>query len=86
MAIYRCQTASQVSLYVGFLISWVSLPMKTTKFGTPRIKVISQYLGVSERVIVVYCQLSNFSAVSWQKQVNFQGDDDEVHFVLVGFL
>jgi hypothetical protein len=36
MAIYRCQTASQVS----FLISWISLP---TKIGTPRIKVISQY-------------------------------------------
>ena len=44
MDIYRCQTASQVSLFVGFLISWISLPTKTTKIGTPRIKVISQYL------------------------------------------
>ena len=44
MAIYRCQTASQVLLFVGFLISWISLPTKTTKIGTPRIKVISQYL------------------------------------------
>jgi hypothetical protein len=26
----------------------------------------------SERVIVVYRQLSNFSAISWQEQVNFQ--------------
>ena len=34
---------SQVSLFVGFLISWISLPTKTTKIGTPRIKVISQY-------------------------------------------
>ena len=45
MAIYRCQTASQVSLSVGFLILWISLPTKTMKIGTPRIKVISQYLG-----------------------------------------
>ena len=27
-------------------------------------------------------QLSNFSAISWRKQVNFQWDDDEVRFVL----
>ena len=43
MAIYRWQTASQVSLFVGFLILWISLPMNTTKIGTPQIKVISQY-------------------------------------------
>ena len=43
MAIYRCQTASQVSLFVGFLILWISLSTNTTKIGTPRIKVISQY-------------------------------------------
>ena len=43
MAIYGCQTASQVSLLVGFLISWISLPTKTTKIGATRIKVISQY-------------------------------------------
>jgi hypothetical protein len=42
MAIYRCQTASQVSLFVGFLISWISLPTKTMQIGTPQIKVISQ--------------------------------------------
>ena len=36
MAIYRCQAASQVPLFVGFLISWISLPTKTTKIGTPR--------------------------------------------------
>jgi hypothetical protein len=39
----RCQTDYQVSLFVGFLISWISLPSKTTKIDTPRIKVISQY-------------------------------------------
>ena len=43
-AIYRCQSASQVSLCVGFLISSISLPTKTTKIGFPRIKVISQYI------------------------------------------
>ena len=26
--------------------------------------------------------IQNFSAISWQEQVNFQWDDDEVHFVL----
>jgi hypothetical protein len=39
MAIYRCQTTSQVSLFVRFLISWINL---TTKIGIPQIKVISQ--------------------------------------------
>ena len=28
------------------------------------------------------CQLSNFSAISWREQVNFQWDDDEIRFVL----
>ena len=27
-------------------------------------------------------QLGHFSAISWREQVNFQWDDDEVHFVL----
>jgi hypothetical protein len=49
MAIYRCQSASQVSLFVGFLISWISLPTKTTKIGTPRIKVISQYINLPKQ-------------------------------------
>jgi hypothetical protein len=26
--------------------------------------------------------MNNFSAISWREQVNFQWDDDEVHFVL----
>ena len=33
-------------------------------------------------MIVVKRQVSNFSAISWQEQVNFQSDDDEVRFVL----
>jgi hypothetical protein len=28
------------------------------------------------------CQLSNFSAISWREQVNFQWDDDKIRFVL----
>ena len=37
-----------------------------------------------ECVIVVQHQFSNFSAISWQEQVNFQrdDDDDEVRFIL----
>jgi hypothetical protein len=33
-------------------------------------------------VIVVSRQFSNFSAILWWEQVNFQWDDDEVCFVL----
>jgi hypothetical protein len=35
-----------------------------------------------ERVIVVKRQFSNFSAISWREQVNFQWYDDEGRFVL----
>jgi hypothetical protein len=37
---------------------------------------------VFERVIVAQRQLSNFSAISWREQVNFQGDDNDIYFVL----
>ena len=33
-------------------------------------------------MIVVKRQVSNFSAISWREQVNFQSDDDEGLFVL----
>ena len=33
-------------------------------------------------MIIVECQLSNFSAISWQEKVDFQWDDDEVSFGL----
>ena len=33
-------------------------------------------------MIVAKRQFSNFSAISWREQVNFQCDDDEVRFVL----
>jgi hypothetical protein len=36
----------------------------------------------SEWMIVDYRQFSNFSAISWREEVNFQWDDDEIHFVL----
>jgi hypothetical protein len=36
---------------------------------------------MSEWVIVVYCQFSNYSAISWREQVDFQCGDDEVRFV-----
>ena len=38
--------------------------------------------NVSQYVIFVYCQFSNFSAISWREQVNFQRNDDEVRFLL----
>ena len=36
----------------------------------------------NEWVIVFLRQFSNFPAISWRQQVNFQWDDDEVRFVL----
>jgi hypothetical protein len=33
-------------------------------------------------MIVAEPQFSNFLAISWRQQVNFQWDDDEVRFVL----
>jgi len=33
-------------------------------------------------VIIVLQQLSNCLAISWWEQVNFQWDNDEVHFIL----
>ena len=48
------------------------------------VSVMSYSLIVlSEWVIVVYCQMTNFSAISWREQVTFQWDDnDDVCFVL----
>jgi hypothetical protein len=40
------------------------------------------YGGYEWVIIIVQRQLSNFSAFSWREEVNFQWDDDEVHFVL----
>ena len=38
----------------------------------------SNITKMGEWVSVVKCQLSNFSAISWREQVNYQWDDDEV--------
>jgi hypothetical protein len=43
---------------------------------------IPRMFWVSQRVIVVYWQVDNFSALSWREQVTFQWNDDDVHFVL----
>jgi hypothetical protein len=40
------------------------------------------YLVISEWVIAVERQLSNYSDISCREQVIFQWDDDEVRFVL----
>ena len=42
----------------------------------------TRLLRVIEWVTVVKHQLSNVSVISWWEQVNFQWDDDDVHFVL----
>jgi hypothetical protein len=32
---------------------------------------------MTEGVLFVYCQLNNFSDISWREQVTFQWDDDD---------
>ena len=55
-----------LSRYFIFILNWWVWP----------------YEWVSVWVIVVKHQFSNLSAISWwREQVNFQWDDDEVHFV-----
>ena len=38
--------------------------------------------SLSEGGIVLKCQVSNFSALSWQAQVTFGGDDNNICFAL----
>jgi len=47
-----------------------------------RILIGTRQLWVGEWTIVVKRQLSNFSAILWREQVNFQWDYDKVRFVL----
>jgi hypothetical protein len=62
LPIYRCRTASQVSLFVGFLISWISLPTKTTKIGSPWIKVISMFVN---DLILNACIINSCAKSAW---------------------
>ena len=49
----------------------------------PLHKTLAQSATVDiQWAIVVYRQLSNFSAISWREQVNFQWDNDEIRFLL----
>ena len=66
--LYRCQTASQVSLFIGSLISWISLLPKTTTIGTPRIKVILQY--VTKKYTIEYVSTSKSKSTLWKINVN----------------
>jgi hypothetical protein len=54
--------------------------MDMTKFHHLSNIIIIVYM--SELVIVVKRQLSNYSAISWREQVNVQWDDDGVRIVL----
>jgi hypothetical protein len=54
--------------------------MDMTKFHHLSNIIIIVYM--SEWVIVVKRQLSNYSAISWREQVNVQWDDDGVRIVL----
>ena len=51
----------------------------TSGYNFDQWRIIPCYI---EWVIIVLCQFSNFSAISWREQVNFQWDDDEVCLVL----
>ena len=55
MDIYRCRTASKVSFFIRFLISWIILPTKTTELCTPGIKEISPCIYLVELDQSVKC-------------------------------
>ena len=78
MTIYRCHTASQISLFVGFLISWISLP---TKIGTPRMKVISQYA-----LIKYSCKKISLKLQTLQRHVKLEDVDPYVKLTRTYFL
>jgi hypothetical protein len=78
MTIYWCQTASQVSLFIGFLISWICLPAKT---GTPRIKVISQY-----SLIKYSCKKISLKLQTLQRHVKLEDVDPYVKLTRTYFL
>ena len=44
--------------------------------------IFLSFVLTGEWAIVAQRKLSKFSAISWQKQVNFQWNDDEVPLVL----
>jgi hypothetical protein len=74
-------------IWIEFLVLWFDPIMKSMKFGIPHI--LWKALILTQRVSVLtwvsewlfLCQVSNFSAKSWQEQITFQRNDD-VHFIL----
>jgi hypothetical protein len=64
---------AQVTSFHFFLQSYL---MSTMKCILLYMYTVQKPLGwVSEWVIIVLCQLTNFSTISWWEQVNFQWDD-----------
>jgi hypothetical protein len=59
-----------------------------SKWGDLSIRGLLSSMNVSDWLLFNTNSLTNFSAISWREQVNFQCDDDEVGFVLdqLGFL
>ena len=78
------QTQSdEILSYVSFLSLSNYAPLDKVDWLLFSVKrAVFQLYSVSESMIIVLCQLSNFTAISWQEQINFQWDDDEVTFVL----
>ena len=72
----------QETYYSVVLINHYNVTNSTQVFPQSHIFSSETSEWVSEWVIVALCQFSNFSAISWREQVNFQWDDDEVRFVL----
>jgi hypothetical protein len=78
---------------IYWLITQYPIKMATIACSSPYIRLhrnLMQYSKnkgwvsewVSEWVSDILRKHSNFSAISWQEQVNFQWDDDEVRFAL----
>jgi hypothetical protein len=65
--------------YLQYTMGVISVAEKVNPSIT---SILCEHVGgtiISEWVI---CSLTPTAAISWREQLNFQWDDDEVHFVL----
>jgi len=79
MSIYPRQTASQSSLFVGFLISWISLHTKTTKIDFPVLKWLFHPTNTSLLSYYRQCLVTTQMYKKWSKMKKTNAKPSE-HF------
>jgi hypothetical protein len=82
--IVRCMIIHRVYMYI-YMYQYSYYIVTTAKTKTDYILKLKNRIGVVKSKsawVIALRQLSNFSAISWWEQVNFQWDDDEDRFVL----